>query len=259
MMNSVDLAVVESAARRRYGSRRIIAPYLYGTLIRFTSGDLVIDRPDRRVRADAQRSLDALLQAAKGVFATSGVDAPVRVIAETAGVGLGTLYRHFPQRADLIAAVFRREIDACADAAPILSAELRPFEALAGWMQRYAAFVAAKRGLAEALHSGDPAYDNLPGYFDQRLRPAVRALLEAAVGSGEVRADVDADELLGAVASLCMSAHNAGPGRAERMVALLVDGLRHGAKASPSRPRGRRGEVRFSSPPPTSDCDPSAD
>jgi AcrR family transcriptional regulator len=190
--------------------------------------------PDRRVRADAQRSLDALLRAAKAVFASSGVDAPVREIAQRAGVGLGTLYRHFPQRADLIAAVFRREIDACADAAPILSAEHPPFEALAAWMQRYAAFVAAKRGLAEALHSGDPAYDTLPRYFDQRLRPAVRSLLEAAVAAGEVRADVDADELLGAAASLCMSAHNAGPGRAERMVALLVDGLRYGANPSAS-------------------------
>ena len=99
-------------------------------------------------------------------------------------------------------------------------------------MQRYAAFVAAKRGLAKALHSGDPAFDSLPGYFDQRLRPALRMLLEAASASGQVRADVDADELLGAAASLCMSAHNAGSGRAERMVALLVDGLRHGASAS---------------------------
>jgi AcrR family transcriptional regulator len=183
---------------------------------------------DRPVRADAQRSLDALLHAAKEVFATSGVDAPVREIAEKAGVGLGTLYRHFPERSDLIAAVLRHEIDACADAAPILSAEREPFEALANWMQRYAAFIAAKRGLAKALHSGDPAFDNLPGYFDQRLRPALRTLLEAAVAAGEVRADVNADDLLGAVASLCMSAHNAGPGRAERMVALLVDGLRYG-------------------------------
>ena len=90
-------------------------------------------------------------------------------------------------------------------------------------------FVGTKRGLAQALHSGDPAFDNLPGYFDQRLRPALRALLEAAVAVGEVRTGVDADELLGAVASLCMSARNAGPGRAERMVALLVDGLRYGA------------------------------
>lgn len=192
------------------------------------------DRPaDRRVRADAQRSLDALLLAAKAVFAAAGVDAPVRQIAETAGVGLGTLYRHFPQRADLIAAVFRREVDACADAAAMLAAECAPFEALAAWMQRYAGFIAAKRGLAAALHSGDAAFDSLPGYFDRRLRPALRRLLDAAAAAGTVRADVDADELLGAVASLCMSAHNADAGRAERMVALLVDGLRHGAHPSP--------------------------
>ena len=125
------------------------------------------------MRADAQRNIDALLQAAKTVFATSGVDAPVREIAEQAGVGVGTVYRHFPQRADLIAAVFRREIDACADAAPVLAAEYAPGEALARWMQRYAAFVATKRGLATALHSGDPAFDALPAYFEQRLRPAL--------------------------------------------------------------------------------------
>jgi AcrR family transcriptional regulator len=182
---------------------------------------------DRSVRADARRNIDTVLQAAMAVFATSGVDAPVREIAERAGVGLGTLYRHFPQRSDLIAAVFRREIDACADAAPILARTHEPFDALARWMQRYTAFIAAKRGLAKALHSGDPAFDNLPFYFDQRLRPALRTLLDTAIAAGEVRSDVDADELLGAVASLCMSAHNDGPGRAERMVALLVDGLRY--------------------------------
>ncbi|WP_411962744.1 TetR/AcrR family transcriptional regulator [Mesorhizobium sp. ES1-1] len=181
------------------------------------------------MRADAQRNLDTLLQTTMAVFASDGVDAPVRLIAEKAGVGVGTVYRHFPQRSDLVAAVFRREIDACAAAAAVLSAKHEPFEALAAWMQRYAAFVAAKRGLAKALHSGDPAFDTLPGYFDERLRPALRKLLETAAAAGVVRADVDADELLGAVASLCMSAHNAGSGRAERMVALLVDGLRHGA------------------------------
>ncbi|MEP0320895.1 TetR/AcrR family transcriptional regulator [Bauldia litoralis] len=184
---------------------------------------------ERRVRVDAQRNVDALLQAALAVFATSGVDAPVREIAEKAGVGIGTVYRHFPQRSDLVSAVFRREIDACADAAPMLAAECEPFEALARWMQRYAAFIATKRGLASALHSGNPAFESLPDYFDQRLQPALRSLLENAVATGAVRADADAEELLGAVASLCLSAHNQGPGRAERMVSLLVDGLRYGA------------------------------
>ena len=133
--------------------------------------------------------------------------------------------------------MFRREIDACADAATLLSAQHEPFEALARWMQTYAAFVATKRGLAKILHSGDPAFDSLPGYFDQRLRPAFRKLVETAVASGEVRADINVDELLVAVASLCMSDYDATPGRAERMVALLVDGLRHGASAGGAQAR----------------------
>src|SRR4051812_13209198 len=133
----------------------------------------------RPVRADAQRNIDALLEAALAVFATSGVDAPVREIAAQAGVGIGTVYRHFPQRSDLIAAVFRHEIDACAEAASILASEHGPGEALARWMQRYADFIATKRGLASALHSGDPAFNTLPTYFDTRLRPALGALLDA--------------------------------------------------------------------------------
>jgi len=183
----------------------------------------------RPVRADAQRDLDALLEAALVVFASSGVDAPAREIAEKAGVGVGTVYRHFPQRSDLIAAVFRREIDACADAAPVLAAAHEPGEALARWMQRYAAFIATKRGLASALHSGNPAFDTLPDYFRQRLEPALRALLESATAAGEVRTDIAARDLLGAVASLCSHAYDQGPEHARRMVALLVDGLRYGA------------------------------
>ena len=183
---------------------------------------------DGRMRVDALRNIDALLQAAVEVFSTSGVDAPVREITERAGVGIGTFYRHFPQRADLVAAVFRREIDACADAAPVLAARYGPGDALAKWMQRYAAFLGTKRGLASALHSGNPAFDPLPAYFQQRLEPALRALLESAAAAGEVRTDFVAEELLDTVASLCMRAYDRGPDHARRMVALLVDGLRYG-------------------------------
>lgn len=184
---------------------------------------------DRRVRADAQRNLASLLEAAKSVFACSGMDAPVREIAERANVGIGTFYRHFPQRSDLIAAVLSREIDACAEAASVLAAEHSPAEALAKWMQRYAAFVATKRGLAPALHSGNPAFEPLRAYFNQRIRPALRTLLTSAVASGEVRDDVDSDDLLHAVASLCMPAQD--DSRAQRMVALLADGLRSNVRA----------------------------
>lgn len=184
----------------------------------------------RPVRADAQRNLDALLQAAKAVFATSGVDAPVREIAEKAGVGVGTFYRHFPQRSDLVVAVFKREVDACADAAAVLAAAHPPGEALAKWLERFTDFIATKRGLAPALHSGNPAFAPLPGYFGQNLVPALRGLLDAAVAAGEIRADVDAGDLLNAVANLS----HGSPERARPMVALLVDGLRYGAGASPS-------------------------
>ncbi|HLU59250.1 MAG TPA: TetR/AcrR family transcriptional regulator [Pseudonocardia sp.] len=189
------------------------------------------DRPQRRLRADAQRNIDALLEAAKTAFGRSGVDAPAKEIADLAGVGVGTLYRHFPQRSDLIKAVFQREVDACADAAPALAAAHRPVEALARWLDRYTEFLATKRGLASALHSGDPAYDALPGYFMQRLGPALGSLLEAAAAAGEIRADVSAKDLLYAVSNLCLPPSDEGIGYSRRMVALLVDGLRHGAAA----------------------------
>lgn len=200
-------------------------------------------RNSRPLRADAQRNTNALLEAALAVFATSGVDAPVREIAVKAGVGIGTVYRHFPQRSDLIAAVFRHEVDACADAALVLEAGYAPGEALALWMQRYADFIATKRGLATALHSGNPAFDTLPAYFQKRLQPALRTLLEAAVAAGEVRTDIEPDDLLRAVASLCMSTHDGGPAHARRMAALLVDGLRYGANPSVNTPDSRESVV----------------
>ena len=187
------------------------------------------ERAPRRLRADAARNVDSLLEAAKAVFATSGVDAPAKEIADLAGVGVGTLYRHFPQRSDLVKAVFQRGVDACADAAPALAAASEPAAALAQWLHRYTEFLATKRGLAAALHSGDPAFDALPGYFAGRLEPALGSLLEAAAASGEIRADISPRELLHAVATLCMPVAGDGVAYSQRMVALLMDGLRYGA------------------------------
>jgi AcrR family transcriptional regulator len=180
----------------------------------------------RKLRADAQRNVDALLDAAKAVFAISGVDAPAKEITDLAGVGVGTLYRHFPQRADLVAAVLQRGIDACAAAGPALSAAHEPGEALAKWLHRYTEFVGTKRGLATALHSGDPAFDALPGYFMQRLEPVLGALLAAASATGEIRADVSAKDLLHAVALLCQPVRGEDIEYNQRMVAVLADGLR---------------------------------
>ena len=197
-----------------------------------TAAPKVAEDPKARPkRADAQRKMSSLLAAAEEIFQESGVDAPVRAIAERAGVGLGTVYRHFPQRSDLIKAVFQSRVDACADAASELASQFEPGEALARWMQRYVDFIATKRGLAAALHSGDPAYSALPRLFNTRLLPALEMLLAAAVASGSIRPDVAAEELLHAVANLCRVSHEKEPAYARRMVALLIDGLRYGASA----------------------------
>jgi AcrR family transcriptional regulator len=192
------------------------------------------DRPPRRRRADAQRNVDALLEAARKVFDTSGVDAPAKEITDLAGLGVGTLYRHFPQRSDLVKAVVQTGIDAVADAGPELSATHPPDEALTRWIDRFTDLLATKRGLASALHSGDPAFESLPGYFHQRLGPTLAALLDAAAADGAIRDDVDAEDLMYAITLLCQPLPDRGPDHNRRFVRLLLDGLRY------ARPPARR-------------------
>lgn len=182
-------------------------------------------------RADAQRNVDALLAAAKEEFAEHGVDVNVRAVAARAGVGTATLYRHFPLRSDLIAAVFRHELDECVAAASSIAAEHEPAEALELWVQRYRGFLETKRGLAAALHSGDPAYSALPEYFHSTAAPVLGKLLDDAANAGAIRHGVIPLDLLGAVANLCVPFPGSDPGTASRMVALLLDGLRYGADA----------------------------
>ena len=193
----------------------------------------------RRVRADAQRNMETLLRAALAVFESSGVDAPVREIAQKAGVGIGTIYRHFPQRSDLVVAALCREMDACADAGVELAATLGAGEALLEWVDRYVEFVTKRRGLAAALNSGDPAFKALPLYFLERLRPVVQSLLDAATAAGKIRSGIQPDELLCAVGALCAPLECPDPIDARRLVSLFVDGLRYGASppASASMPK----------------------
>ena len=180
----------------------------------------------RPLRADALRNEDAVLEAAKEVFATSGVDAPVREIATRAGVGVATLYRRFPTRSDLVAAVFRREVDTCALEATALASDHPPGEALARWLKRYTEFIGTKKGLAAALHSGDPAFEMLPDYFRAKFEPALASLLAAAATAGEVRGDVEPYDLLRAIGSLAAASGEDGAAHTERMLNLLLDGLR---------------------------------
>ncbi|AOX65890.1 TetR family transcriptional regulator [Curtobacterium sp. BH-2-1-1] len=191
--------------------------------------DFPFTQEEDSVRADARRNADALTDAAKAVFATDGVDAPAKLIADRAGVGVGTLYRRFPQRSDLVVAVFQRAVESTAAAADELAAAHAPDEALALWLQRFTEFVATKRGLAAALHSGDPAFEALPDYFLARLGGALGGLLDAAAAAGTIRPDVDAQQLLHAVADLCHGAPTIE--QSQLLVGLLVDGLRYRATA----------------------------
>jgi len=186
-----------------------------------------VPTPDapRKVRADARQNLDTLLIAARTVFARSGVDAPAREIATEAGVGVGTLYRHFPNRAELVATVFTTEIDATAAEAASLLATHPPGEALDLWITRFTRFVATKQGLSAALRSGDPAFDALPALLTSKLGPALASLLEAASSAGEIRPGVDPLELLQAVGDLSHRAPSPD-GTPNPMVRLLLDGLR---------------------------------
>jgi AcrR family transcriptional regulator len=182
--------------------------------------------PAPRKRADARRNEQTLLDAAAATFVASGVHAPVREIAARAGVGLGTIYRHFPTRADLIIAVYRYQVEACAAAGPALLADSStPHAALARWIDLFADFLVTKHGLAEALQSDDSAFDALHGYFLERLVPVCARLLDAAAAAGEIVADLDAYGLMRGVGNLCIGADSPRYD-ARRMVGLLVKGLR---------------------------------
>lgn len=190
------------------------------------------ESPKRSLRADAVRNEDAVLEAAKEVFTTVGVDAPVRDIAAKAGVGVGTLYRRFPKRSDLVAGVFRREVDGCAAQAEVLSTQHPPDVAFTLWLRHYTDFLATKKGLAAALHSGDPAFNELPEYFRSRFEPALVSLLEASVAAGDIRGDVEAYDLLRGIGNLSVAKGDDGIAHTHRMLDLLVDGLRYGAGRS---------------------------
>ncbi|WP_090767739.1 TetR/AcrR family transcriptional regulator [Nonomuraea maritima] len=184
--------------------------------------------PAPRKRADARRNEKTLLEAAAAAFVASGVDVPVRDIAARAGVGVGTIYRHFPTRADLVAAVYRHQVEACAAAGPeLLASADSPYTALTRWIDLFVDFLVTKHGLAEALQSDDAAFQTLHAYFLDRLVPVCADLLAAATRAGQVRTDIEALELLRGVGNLCIGAGKDSQYDARRMVTLLLTGLQH--------------------------------
>jgi AcrR family transcriptional regulator len=183
--------------------------------------------PVTKKRADARRNEQTLLAAAAAVFVTSGVEAPVRDIATAAGVGMGTIYRHFPTRADLIIAVYRHQVEACAEAGPaLLASSSTPHEALTKWIDLFVDFLITKHGLAAAMQSDHAGFGALHAYFLDRLQPVCARLLEAAVAAGEIQPGVDPFGLMYAVGNLCAGRDGDGRYDARRMVGLLIAGLR---------------------------------
>lgn len=178
-------------------------------------------------RKDARRNRQTLLEAAATVFVTSGVEAPVRDIAAEAGVGMGTIYRHFPSRADLIIAVYRHQVDACAEAGPaLLAAGPTAHAALGQWVDLFVDFLVTKHGLASALQNDNAGFQTLHAYFLDRLVPVCAELLDAAVASGEIHSGLDALQLMHGIGNLCIGADSDPDYDARRLVALLIAGLR---------------------------------
>ena len=189
-------------------------------------GDRGEGRAARPKRADARRNQKTLLDAAAAVFVTSGVEAPVRDIAAKAGVGTATIYRHFPTRADLIIAVYRHQVEACAAAGPaLLASSPTPYAALARWINLFVDFLVTKHGLAAVLQSDSAGFDTLHAYFLDRLVPVCAQLLAAASQAGEISTDMDAYELMRGIANLCVGADNDPRYDGRRMVELLIAGL----------------------------------
>ena len=178
-------------------------------------------------RADVERNERALLDAAGKVFAASGVDATVREVAAAAGVGMGTLYRHFPTRADLVIAVYRHQIDACADAGPaLLASASSPFAALLEWVHLFVDFLGTKHGLARLMQGDPTGFSTLHALFLDRLVPVLADLVAAARATGEVVAEISAYELLRAVGDLSAWKVPDPNYDVRRIVTLLVTGLR---------------------------------
>jgi AcrR family transcriptional regulator len=190
----------------------------------------------RRKRADARRNQQTLLDAAAVVFVRAGVDAPVRDIAAEAGVGMGTIYRHFPTRADLVVAVFRHQLDALAAVTATPAGET-PYEALRSWVARFADFLVTKHGLAEALHSDQAGFESLHAEFVDRLLPVLDQLLKASAAAGQTRADIRPYDLMLGIGNLCIGAGTYPGYHARRMIDLLLAGLARATAAPPGSER----------------------
>jgi AcrR family transcriptional regulator len=190
----------------------------------------VPDTGSRRLRADAQRNRDRLLDVAVRAFSQDGPDVTLDAIAKDAGVGIGTLYRHFPTREALIEAAYRNELARLCHAVPDLLLAMPADEATRAWMDRYIDYMTTKRGMADALRaviaSGGSPYAQSRG----RLVTAITTLLQAGAATSTLRTDVEPGDVLASLSGVSLAAGEpAQRDQARRLLDLLMDGLRYRA------------------------------
>ncbi len=170
-----------------------------------------------------------MLSAAKAVFAAGGPEASLEAVARKAGVGVGTLYRHFPTRQALFEAVYRNEVEQLVALAEHLGTDLPPLEALRRWMHANVEFVATKKGMSVALAVAIHASSDLTAYSIDRLGRALAKLLERAVAAGAIRDDIGPEDILRTIVGLCYTHDKPGwQGNVLRLVDVFLDGMRRG-------------------------------
>jgi len=189
-----------------------------------------IDAAPKPLRADALRNRNKLIEVATQAFTDHGVDVTLEDIARRGGVGIGTLYRHFPTREDLVLAVYEQQIEELRIDAVELPQRLSPPDALHEWMRSFVRYAAVKRGLVALLKS---LMETRSEVFDRPreiIRSSAQSLIDAAVADGSIRDSVNAPELIRAIGGICMATDRPGDSAtAATLVDLVFDGLRYGA------------------------------
>ena len=184
-------------------------------------------KPARKPRLDSLRNRERVLEAAKVVFAAGGPGASLEAVARQAGVGIGTLYRHFPTRQALFEAVYRHEVEQLVELAEQLRTDLPPLEALRQWMHANVAFVATKKGMSTALAIAVHASSDLTIHSMDRLGRALETLMRRAAEAGAIRDDISPEDILRTVVGLCYTHDKPGwQGNVLRLVDVFVDGMR---------------------------------
>jgi AcrR family transcriptional regulator len=188
----------------------------------------VLEAGGRTLRADARRNRDRLLSVAVRAFSQDGPDVTLDAIAKDAGVGIGTLYRHFPTREALIEAAYRSELARLCDAVPDLLRDMPPDEATRAWMDRYIEYMTTKRGMAGALRAVIASGGTPYAQSRDRLITAITSLLQAGAASGTLRADIEPADVLASLSGISLAAGEpAQRAQARRLLDLLMDGLRY--------------------------------